>query len=117
MFAHLIRRRAHPRTAALRAGTRLRRLASALAAVAVGLLASAAASPAAFANDVPQPESGYELGRFGPVPATTSRAAATGVPGWQIILIAVGAVLVAAAVTIVLARTRAVPRAVPSPAA
>jgi hypothetical protein len=61
--------------------------------------------------------SGYELGRFGPVPATTSHVAATGVPGWQIILIAVGAVLVAAAVTIVLARARAGHRAVPSLAA
>jgi hypothetical protein len=39
------------------------------------------------------------------------------VPGWQIILIAIGAVLVAAAVTIVLARARAGHRAVPSLAA
>src|SRR4029077_10402457 len=31
-----------------------------------------------FASDVPRPGTGYELGRFGPVPATTSRAAATG---------------------------------------
>jgi hypothetical protein len=118
MFAHLIRQGAHPRTAALKVGTRLRRLAAALAAVTIGLVASAATVPAAFARDVPQPGSGYELGRFGPVPATTSHTAATGMPGWQIILlIAVGAVLVAAAVTIVLARTRAGQRAVPSPAA
>ena len=107
MFAHLIRQGTHPRTAALKVGTRLRRLAAALAAVTIGLLASAATIPAAFASDVPRPGSGYELGRFGPVPATTSHAAATGMPGWQIILIAVGAVLVAAAVTIVLARARA----------
>jgi len=85
----------------------LRRLAAALAAVAIGLLASAATIPAAFASDVPPPGSGYELGRFGPVPAATSHAAATGMPGWQVILIAVSAVLVAAAVTIVLARARA----------
>jgi hypothetical protein len=117
MFAHLIRQGAHPRTAALKVGTRLRRLAAALSAVTIGLVASAATIPAAFARDVPQPGSGYELGRFGPVPATTSHTAATGMPGWQIILIAVGAVLVAAAVTIVLARTRAGQRAVPSPAA
>jgi len=113
MFAHLIRQRAHPHTAALKAGTRLRLLAAALAAVTIGLLASAATIPAAFASEVPQPGSGYELGRFGPVPATTSHAAATGMPGWQIILIAVSAMLVGAAVTIVLARARAVP----SPAA
>jgi hypothetical protein len=117
MFAHLIRRGAHPRTAALKAGTRLRRLTAVLTAAAIGLLASAATIPAAFASDVPQPGSGYELGRFGPVPATTSHAAATGVPGWQIILIAVGAVLVAAAVTIVLAWARGGQRTVPSPAA
>jgi hypothetical protein len=117
MFAHLIRQGAHPRTAALKVGTRLRRLAAALAAVTIGLVASAATIPAAFARDVPQPGSGYELGRFGPVPATTSHSAGTGMPGWQIILIAVGAVLVAAAVTIVLARTRVGQRTVPSPAA
>jgi hypothetical protein len=72
--------------------------------------------PAAFASEVPQPGSGYQLGRFGPVPATTSHVAAAGVPGWQIILIAVVAVLVAAAVTIVLARARAIPSPAASPA-
>jgi hypothetical protein len=117
MFAHLVRQRAHPRTAALKAGTRFRRLAAALATVTIGLLASAVTIPAAFARDVPQPGSGYELGRFGPVPAATSHAAAIGMPGWQVILIAVGAVLVAAAVTIVLAWARAGQPAVPSPAA
>ena len=117
MFAHLIRQRAHPRTAALKAGTRLRRIAAALATVIISLLACTATIPAAFASQVPQPGSGYQLGRFGPVPATTSHAAATGVPGWQIILITVSAVLAAAAVTIVLARSRPGVRAVPSPAA
>jgi hypothetical protein len=117
MVARPIRHRAHPRTAAPKAGTGVRRIAAALAAVTTGLLASAATIPAAFAGEVPQPGSGYQLGRFGPVPATTSRAAATGVPGWQIILITVGAVLVAAALTIVLARARPSHRAIPSPAA
>ena len=119
MFAHLIRQETHPRAEAPRAGTRLRRLAAALAAVIVGLLGSAATIPAAFARDVPVPPpgSGYELGRFGPVPATASHAAATGMPGWQITLIAVGAVLAAAAVTVVLARARAAQRAALSPAA
>jgi hypothetical protein len=119
MFADLTRRRTHPRTAALKAGTRLRRLAAAMAAVTVGLLASAATIPAAFAREVsvPPPGTGYELGRFGPVfPATTS-AASTGMPGWQITLIAVGAALAAAAVTIVLTRARDAHLAVPSPAA
>jgi hypothetical protein len=118
MFAHLTRQGTHPRTAALKAGTRLRRIAAALAAVTAGLLASAATIPAAFARDVPPAGTAYELGRFGPFPAATSHPAATGgMPGWQIILIAVGAVLVAAAVTIVLAWARAGQRAVPSPAA
>jgi hypothetical protein len=119
MFADLTRRGTHPRTAALKAGTSLRRLAVALAAVTVGLLASAATIPAAFAREgsVPPSGSGYELGRFGPAfPATTS-AASTGMPGWQITLIALGTALAAAAFTIVLARARAAHRAVPSPAA
>jgi hypothetical protein len=119
MFANLTRRGTHPRTAALKAGTRVRRLAAALAAVTVGLLASAATIPAAFAKEVsvPPPGIGYELGRFGPVyPATTS-AASTGMPGWQITLIALGAALAAAAVTIVVTRARAAHRAVLSPAA
>jgi hypothetical protein len=47
MFAHLIRQEAHPRTAALKAGTRLRRLAAALAAATIGLLASAPCWPRA----------------------------------------------------------------------
>ena len=104
MFAHLIRQGAHPRTAALKVGTRLRRLAAALAAVTIGLVASAATIPAAFARDVPQPGNGYELGRFGPVPATTSHTAATGMPGWQIALIAAGAALAAAAAGVFLDR-------------
>jgi hypothetical protein len=81
--------------------------------------ASAATIPAAFASEVPPPGSGYQLGRFGPVPATTSHVAATGVQGWQIILFTVGAVLLAAAVTIVLARARASqsPAASPAPPA
>jgi hypothetical protein len=118
MFADLTHRGTHPYTAALKAGTHVRRLAAVLAAVTIGLLASAASIPAAFASEVsvPRPVSGYELGRFGPVfPATTS-AASTGMPGWQITLIALGAALAAAAVTIVLVRARAARRAVPSPA-
>jgi hypothetical protein len=119
MFADLTRRGTHPRTAAIKAGSRLRRLAVALATVTVGLLASAATIPAAFAREgsVPPSGSGNELGRFGPsFPATTS-AASTGMPGWQITLIALGTALAAAAFTIVLARARAAHRAVPSPAA
>jgi hypothetical protein len=122
MFANHTRQGTHPRTAALKAGTRLRWLGAALAAVVTGLLASAAAIPAAVARDIPPAGTAYELGRFGPFPgpfpATTSDPATTGgAPGWQIPLIVLGAVLVAVTVTVVLARARAVRRAVPSPAA
>jgi hypothetical protein len=117
MFTRPTRQGTHPRTAALKAGTRLRRLAMMLAAVTAGLLASAATIPAAFARDVPRAGTAYELGRFGPFPATTSHPVTTGMPGWQITLIALGATLAAAAVTIVLTRARAAHRAVPSPAA
>jgi hypothetical protein len=114
MFAHLSRQGTHPRTAAPKAGTRLRRLAAALAAVTAGLLASAATIPAAFARDVPPAGTAYELGRFGPFPATTSHPAATGMPGWQIILIAVGAALVAAIAAVFLDRVLAARRSASS---
>ena len=85
MFTHLTRHGTHLRTAAPKAGTRLGRLAAALAAVTIGLLASAATIPAAFAREVsvPPPGTGYETARFGLVPATTSHAASTGIAGWQ----------------------------------
>ena len=82
MFARPTRQGTHPRTATLKAGTRLRRLAAMLAAVTAGLRPprppsrppSHAMSPAGTA---------YELGRFGPVPATTSHPVTTGMPGWR----------------------------------
>ena len=87
MFAHFSRRGPSPRTA----GARLRRLAAVLAAVTCGLLAWAAAVPAAVAR----------------VPATTHLIIAGGMAGWQIALIAVGSALVAAIVAVVLDRARA----------
>ncbi len=120
MFAHLTRQGTHLRTAAPKAGTGLRRrLAAALAAVTIGLLASAATIPAAFAREVsvPPPGTGYQTARFGLVPATTSHAASTGIAGWQISLIVLGAMLAATAVTIMLARAWAAHRAAPTPAA
>ena len=119
MFAHLTRQGTHLRTAAPKASTGLRRLAAALAAVTIGLLASAAAIPAAFAREVSvlPPGTGYQTARFGLVPATTSHAASTGIAGWQITLIALGAMLAATVVTIMLARARTTHRAAPTPAA
>ena len=118
MFAYLPRQGAHPRTAPLKPRARLRRITAALAAITCGLLASAATIPAAFARELPPPGGAYQVARFGLVPATTSHAAATGgIPVWQITLIALGATLVAAAATILLARARATRRPVPMPTA
>ena len=96
MFAYLSRRRPYLTTA-----TRPRRITAALAAAALGVLAWAAAAPAAFAHPLPPDD-------IGPVPATTVRVITTGgMPGWQITVIAVGAALVAAAAAVFLDRTRA----------
>ncbi len=103
MFAHLSRRGPSPRTA----GARLRRLAAVLAALTCGLLAWAAAVPAAVAmTPMPQPylRGEYGPGPVAPVPATSRVIIAGGMAGWQIALIAVGAALVAATVAVVLDR-------------
>ena len=84
MFARLTRPGTHPRTAALRAGTRLRRCAAALAAITVGLLASAATIPAAFAMQVPDPGGRGGPARPLPVPASTVHVVTTGgMAGWR----------------------------------
>jgi hypothetical protein len=121
MFVHLHRQETHPSRPAAKAGTRLRRVGAALAAVAAGLLASAAAIPAAFARDIPDPlpDGQYRPIYPAPAPASTVHAvsATGGMAGWQIALIALGAALIAAAVTIVVARARAAHAATPTPAA
>ena len=106
MFTYLSGRGTRPRTT-----TRLRRITAAVAAVTGGLLAWAAAIPAASAATIliPVPGAG---GAYGPVPATTPTApvqviAVGGMPGWQITLIAVAAALVGAAAAVFLDRTRA----------
>jgi len=110
MFAPHSRRGPSARTAA----ARLRRLAAVLAAVTGGVLAWAAAVPAAFAM-TPQPQP-YLRGEYGPgpvmpVPASTRVIIAGGMPGWQITVIAVAAALAAATVAVVLDRARAARRA------
>jgi hypothetical protein len=110
MFVYLHRQETHPSIPASKAGTRLRRVVATLAAVAAGLLASAAAIPAAFARDIPDPlpDGQYRPIYPAPAPASTVHAVnAGGVAGWQIALITLGAALIAAAVTIVVARARA----------
>jgi len=106
-----------PHTAWSLAGTRLSRLAAAAAAVTVGLLASVAAIPAAFAQQIPA-----GLHRRAPVAsvlqATGHPAAGTaGLAGWQIALIGVGVPLAVVVVTVLLRRARAGRSAAPRSAA
>ena len=95
-----------------KAGARLGQLATVLAAVIAGLLASAAAVPAAFAGTDPIPDPAGYIGDpyigtspVAPVPATTVRVITTGgLAGWQITLIVLGAALAAAAAAVLLDR-------------
>ncbi len=121
MFAQLPRQATHPRPAAHQAGSRVRRIAAVLAAVTCALVASAGAIPAAFASDnmlVPGPGGQYGPGHVAPVPpATVHTVISGGLAGWQAALIALGAALVAAGLTVLLNRTRTARRLAPSPTA
>jgi hypothetical protein len=78
---------------------------AALVAVTGGVLAWAAAVPAASAAIIPVPPPG---GTYGPVPAAPIRViAAGGMPGWQITLISMAAALVAGTAAVFLDRERA----------
>jgi hypothetical protein len=86
----------------------LRRITAALAAVAGGVLAWAAAVPAASASIIPVPADGP----YGPAPAPAVRViTAGGMPGWQVALIAVCAAVAAAAAAVRLDRTLTAGRA------
>jgi hypothetical protein len=87
------------------AGARMGRLATVLAAVISGLLASAAAATAAFANPVPVGDGG--ILPVAPAPATVQVISTGGMAGWQVALIAAGAALAAAAAAVFLDRKRA----------
>jgi hypothetical protein len=89
---------------------RVRRLAAALAGLATALLGLAAAAPAALADPrPPHPPPGWY--KHPPLPAHT-QAAAAGMPGWQVTLIAAAAVLLAAALAVTVYRIRAARRRV-----
>ena len=105
MSAHRPRRGPHPHTAAGLAAARLRRIAAALAAVTCTLLASAAIMPAAWAAVTYIPNDSPDL-----APAS-SVVPASGMPAWQITLIALGAALVAAVAAVLLDRARTARRA------
>jgi hypothetical protein len=98
-------------TTRLSAGAWRRRITAALAAVTGGVLAWAAAVPAASAAIIPVPGDGP----YGPVSAAPAGAVrvitAGGMPGWQITLIAVAAALVAATAAVALDRARTSHRA------
>jgi hypothetical protein len=107
MLAHLSWHGSDPRAAARQAGARLRQAAAVLATVTCGLLAWAAAVPAAFATARPLPPPGGQYGPV-PVPATIVRVVTIGgMAGWQITLIAAGAALAAAAAVLLTYRARA----------
>jgi hypothetical protein len=115
MLAHLSRSESGPRTAARQAGARLRRAAAVLAAVTCGLLAWAAAVPAAFAQPKPIGDGGTSP--ITPVPPAIVRVISTGMTGWQITLIAVGAALAGAAAVLLIDRAWVARRATPAPTA
>ena len=102
MTTPLSHHRPSPWMATRKAGARLRRLATVLAAVMVGLLASAAAATAAFAQPIPVGDGGTTPTTS--VPATVRVITAGGMAGWQITLIALGAALAAAAAAVFLYR-------------
>jgi MFS family permease len=93
------------------AGTRLSRLATVLAAAISGLLASAVAATAAFANPIPVGD-----GDTSPItqvpPATVRVISVGGMAGWQVALIAAGAALAAAAAAVLADRKLAGRRSV-----
>ena len=90
----------------------VRRLACMLTGLAATLAAAVMGAPAAFAATQPSPPPGV-LSRYEPVlvphtvPAYTHAALTGGLAGWQIILIAVGAAILAAIVAVLLYRARA----------
>ena len=102
MNARLTQPGIRPGAAARHGAARLRRLAAALTAVTCTLLASAPVMPAAWAVNV--------IPGGGPAPAPAQVVTAGGMPGWQIILIAVGSALVAATVAVLADRARAARR-------
>ena len=112
MFTRILRTGSHLRAAARRAAAHPRRLAAALAAVTCALLASAVV-PAAFAAPLtPAPP---DPAPPAPVPApATPVITVSGMPGWQITLIAVGAALVAAIAAVFLDRMLAARRSASS---
>jgi hypothetical protein len=115
MFTTRARQGTHPLLGARNATARLRRSVAVLAALIVGLLASAATVPAAFAM-IPDPGDAPGSAGVAPVQAPAVRVVVTGGAGWQITSIALGAALLAAAAAVLLYRALAVRKAAASAA-
>jgi hypothetical protein len=115
--ARISRPGTRPYAAWSREGTRLSRLAAAVAAVTAGLLASAAAIPAAFAQEMPAGPHRHAPVALVPQAAVHHAAATGGLTGWQIALIGIGFPLALIGVGVVLRRVRAARRAAPPSAA
>jgi hypothetical protein len=109
MFVRSSRQAPDLPAAARQAGRCLRGLAAVLAAVSCALMASSAIVPAAFAYADPPGAYGGGVGVTPPTPVHV--VTASGMAGWQITLIAVGAALAAATVAVLLDRARATRRA------
>ena len=104
----------------------IRRIAVTLTALGGAVLAFTAASPAAFAIRVPPPGSTSSgITRSVPWPKTTTvpplpqvhTVVTSGMPGWQIALIAAAAALLAAVLAVSLDRARSARRHVSAPSA
>lgn len=116
MFTTRARQGTHPLLGARNATAHLRRSVAVLAALIVGLLASAATVPAAFAM-IPDPGDAPGSAGVAPVQAPAVRVVVTGgMAGWQITTIALGAALLAAAAAVLLYRALAVRKAAASAA-
>jgi len=96
---------------------RIRRVAVALAGLAVAWLGLAVAAPAAFARVIPLPGEGGTVPASGSgtvptfgAPTVTRTVVVGGMPGWQIALIAVGAALLTATLAVLADRVRAAHR-------
>jgi hypothetical protein len=86
----------------------VRHLTVAAAGLTGALLAIAAVAPAALARPFPPRPPGWD--KHPPYQAGIHTVVAGGMPGWQIALIAIGAVLLAATVAVLLYRARAAHR-------
>ena len=114
MFTRIPRTGSHLRATARQAAARPRRLAAALAAITCALLASAIVPAASAAELVRDPPGGAPLV---PVPAPAATVVTSGMAGWQITLITLGAALIAAIAAVFLDRALAARRSASAPPA